>query len=210
MYTVNIKLVKDEFLELLRSTNREGIEDVITDLEELGFFIAPASAGHHLNVPGGLVQHSLNTCKAALAVWEGMKNVQPSLANEVDRENVIIASLLHDVCKSDIYKPTVKRKKNAIGVWEDVEGYNVSYKKFPMGHGEKSVIQLLCSGLAMTDDEMLAIRWHMGPWGLNFNSYEDQRSYDTAQELYPLVAILHAADSLAAAIMEREEEDLEE
>lgn len=210
MNTIDIKAVKEEFLELLRSTKRDGVEDVITDLEELGFFIAPASAGHHLNIPGGLVQHSLNTCKAALAVWEGMKSIQPTIADEVDRENVIIASLLHDVCKSDIYKPTVKRKKNSIGVWEDVEGYKVTYQNFPMGHGEKSVIQLLCSGLAMTDDEMLAIRWHMGPWGLNFNSYEDQRCYDTAQARYPLVVIIHAADSLAAGIMEREDEDLED
>ncbi len=203
---IDQKEVKEEFLTLLRSTEREGVEDVIKDLEEWGFFIAPASAGHHLNVPGGLAKHSLNTCKAALAVWEGMKTLNADLENEVDRNNVIIASLLHDVCKSDIYKPTMKKHKNAMGVWEDVPGYNVTYRNFPMGHGEKSVIQLLCSGLAMTDDEMLAIRWHMGPWGLNFNSYEDQRCYDTAQEMYPLVTIIHAADSLAAGIMERENE----
>lgn len=67
---VDIKANKEEFLELLRSTKRDGIEDVITDLEELGFFTAPASAGHHLNVEGGLVLHSINTCKAALAIWE--------------------------------------------------------------------------------------------------------------------------------------------
>lgn len=76
---VDIKANKEEFLELLRSTKRDGIEDVITDLEELGFFTAPASAGHHLNVEGGLVLHSINTCKAALAIWEGMKPLEPSL-----------------------------------------------------------------------------------------------------------------------------------
>ena len=75
-----------------------------------------------------------------------------------------------------------------------------------MGHGEKSVVLLLCSGLEMTDAEMLAIRWHMGPWGVNMNSYEDERNYDTAHSLYPLVMIVHTADCLAASIMEREEE----
>lgn len=34
---VDIKANKEEFLELLRSTKRDGIEDVITDIEELGF-----------------------------------------------------------------------------------------------------------------------------------------------------------------------------
>ena len=203
---VDIKANKEEFFELLRSTKRDGIEDVITDLEELGFFTAPASAGHHLNVEGGLVLHSINTCKAALAIWEGMKPLEPSLATEVKRDSIIIASLLHDVCKSDIYKRSVKKRKNALGQWEDCEGYKVSYKDFPMGHGEKSVILLLCSGLELTDPEMLAIRWHMGPWGVNMNSFEDQRNYDTAHSLHPLVMIIHTADCLAASIMEREAE----
>ena len=206
---VDIKANKEEFLELLRSTKRDGIEDVITDLEELGFFTAPASAGHHLNVEGGLVLHSINTCKAALAIWEGMKPLEPSLATEVKRDSIIIASLLHDVCKSDIYKRSVKKRKNALGQWEDCEGYKMSYKDFPMGHGEKSVILLLCSGLDLSDDEMLAIRWHMGAWGINMNSYEDERCYDTARALYPLVSIIQTADGLAAAILERTAEDIE-
>ena len=204
---IDIKANKEEFLELLRSTKRDGIEDVITDLENLGFFSAPASAGHHLNVEGGLVLHSINTCKAALAVWEAMKPLEPSLQTEVSRDSLIIARLLHDVCKADIYVRSVKKRRNVLGQWEDTEGYKVSYKEFPMGHGEKSVIQLLCSGLDMTDAEMLAIRWHMGAWGINMNSYEDQRCYDTARALYPLVSIVQTADGLAASIMERTAED---
>lgn len=201
---------KEEFIELLRSTSREGVEDLLVALEDMGFFTAPASSNHHLNVEGGLVEHSLNTCKAALMVWEGMIGLEPGLAKEVERESVIIASLLHDVCKSDIYFRTVKKRKTVLGTWEDCEGYKVSYKNFPMGHGEKSVILLLCNGIALTDDEMLAIRWHMGAWGLNMNSYEDQRCFDTSQKLYPLVTIVQTADKLAANIMERSGEDLDE
>jgi len=201
---------KEEFLQLLRSTKRDGVEEVIEDLENLGFFTAPASAGHHLNTEGGLVRHSLNTCRAALAIWESMKALEPSLENEVKRDSIVIATLLHDVCKSDIYKRTVKKRKNALGMWEDSEGYKVSYKNFPMGHGEKSLVLVLCSGLDLSDDEMLAIRWHMGAWGVNQNSYEDVRSFDTAQKLYPLVAIVHAADCMAANIMERTGTDLDE
>ena len=201
---------KEEFIELLHSTERDGVDDVIEGLEGMGFFIAPASANHHLNIEGGLLLHSLNTCKAALMVWEGMKALEPGLVKEVGRDSVIIASLLHDVCKSDIYVRSVKKRKNALGMWEDCEGYKVTYKNFPMGHGEKSVILLLCNGLEMTDDEMLAIRWHMGAWGINMNSFEDQRCYDTSRKLYPLVAIIQAADSLAASIMERSGEELDE
>lgn len=206
---IDIKKEKEEFVELLKSTGREGMDYVLEDLERDGFYTAPASAGHHLNVEGGLLRHSLNTCKAALMVWEGLQKIDPASVNDVKRENVIIASLLHDVCKTDIYKRTVKKRKNALGQWEDTEGYKVSYHDFPMGHGEKSVIMLLHSGLQLTDAEELAIRWHMGAWGINMNSYEDQRCYDTARMMYPLCAIVQAGDSLAAAIMETTAEDLE-
>jgi len=206
---IDLKQLKEEFVRLLRECNREGMEDAIKDIEEMGFFEAPASAGHHLNVKGGLVLHSLNTCKAGLAVWEGLKKIEPTLEREVSRESVIIATLLHDVCKSDIYMPTTKKRKNSLGVWTDVPGYNVSCKNFPMGHGEKSLVLLLCSGLELTDAEMLAIRWHMGAWGVNMNSYEDERSYDKARTLYPLVCIVQVADGLAASILERTEESLE-
>lgn len=207
---INIEKQKTEFLELLRSTKREGVEETIEDLENLGFFEAPASAGHHLNKKGGLVLHSLNTCKAALAIFDAMKVLEPSLASEVRRDSIILASLLHDVCKSDIYKPTVKRRKTSIGTWEDCEGYKVTYKKFPMGHGEKSLVLLLCSGLILSDDEMLAIRWHMGAWSVNMTSLEDTRNYDVARKLYPLVSIIQAADAIAAGIMERTGEEIDE
>ena len=203
------KEMKEEFLNLLRSTEREGIEDLIEALEEMGFFTAPASANHHLNVEGGLLEHSLNTCKAALAIYEGLKPLDPSMEKEVRRDSIILSSLLHDVCKSDIYKRSVKKRKNNVGQWEDVEGYSVSYKNFPMGHGEKSVIMLLLSGLELQDDEMLAIRWHMGAWGINMNSYEDQRCYDTARTLNPLCCIVQSADGIAAAILETTSEDIE-
>ena len=207
---LNIQKNKEEFLSLLNSTERQGMDDVIKDLEELGFFEAPASAGHHLNVAGGLVEHSLNTCKAALAVYEGMQKIEPYLEREIKRESIIIASLLHDVCKSDIYKRSVKRRKTNLGTWEDSEGYKLTYKNFPMGHGEKSLVMLLCSGLELYDDEMLAIRWHMGAWGINMNSYEEQRKYDAARTLYPLVSIIQTANGLAASIMERTGCELDE
>lgn len=206
----NINENKEEFVKLLKSTGRDGVDDVIEELERLGFFSAPASAGHHLNVEGGLVQHSLNTCKAAFVIWEGMKALEPSLDTEVKKESIIISALLHDVCKADIYKRSVKKRKNKLGQWEDCEGYKVSYKDFPMGHGEKSLVVILLSGLELYDDEMLAIRWHMGAWGLNQNSFEDVRNYDTAQKEYPLVAIIHAADVMAANVMERTGEEMDE
>lgn len=69
-------------------------------------------------------------------------------------ESIIIASLLHDACKADIYKPVIKRQKNASGIWEDKPEYDVDYTNFPLGHGEKSVNLLLKHGLKMTNELM--------------------------------------------------------
>ena len=201
--------VKEEIIGLLKSTGRDGVDDVIVFLEEAGFFEAPASSTKHLCVEGGLARHSLNTCRAALLLWEHLAEIEPTLHNEVKSESVILASLLHDVCKADIYKRAVKKRK-VMGMWEETEGYKVSYKNFPMGHGEKSVVLLLCAGLEMYDDEMLAIRWHMGAWGINLNSFEDTRSYDVANKQYPLVGIIQCADNIAANIMERTGAELDE
>ena len=39
--------MKQQFIQLLRSTNRQGIENVINWLEESDFFTAPASTMFH-------------------------------------------------------------------------------------------------------------------------------------------------------------------
>lgn len=193
---------KEEFLTLLRSTEREAIDEVIEYLESIGFFKAPASAAHHLATQGGLVEHSVNTCRAALKVWESMIELDPGVEYQVKRENVIIASLLHDVCKSDSYEKTMRRRKNELGQDEMVPGFKAVTPRLPLGHGERSLVMLLYNTpIDLTDEEMLAIRWHMGPWGLNFNSGEEGRMYDAAFD-NPLVTIVHAGDLLASRIIE--------
>ena len=192
-----------KFKEMLLSTNREGMENVIERLEEQGFFKAPASTKFHLNYEGGLLEHSMNVCDMALELREVMIRKKEGLRDLLPKESVIIAALFHDVCKADIYKPAVKRQKNERGVWCDVPGYDVDYSNFPLGHGEKSVIWLLQNGLKLTADEIMAIRWHMTPWDLPFQSPEMKGNLNAARERCPLLAIIQAADGLASNIFEK-------
>lgn len=208
--TLDNKANREEFERLLRETGREGVEDVISELDSLGFFEAPASCSQHYNCEGGLMAHSLNVCRAGLMLREQMAVLEPGLDKEVSRESVVIACLLHDVCKSDIYVRTVKKRKNNIGQWEDCEGYKTSFKSFPMGHGEKSVIMLMGMGLALYDDEMLAIRWHMGAWDLPMQSGEACKNIDVARKIYPLCTLVQCADTLAAGIMERKDDVIDD
>ena len=193
---------KSEFIEILKETGRENIDYVIEDLEDLGFFEAPASSKNHFNFEGGLVEHSLNVYKIAIMLKEQIIKLRPNIANRIPDDSIAIAALLHDVCKADIYKKVVKKVKNEIGVWEPQESYNIDYSNFPLGHGEKSVIILLRSGLDLSDDEIIAIRWHMGGWDLPFQSSEMIASNKKAKDVCPLLTLIHTADTLAAGILE--------
>ena len=192
---------KKDFVELLLSTEREGIENVIVELGKLGFFEAPASTKFHMSRPKGLLEHSMNVCRVALRIREEMTEMRPELADKLPVDSVIIASLLHDVCKADIYKPTITYKKNNEGKWDKLPGYEVDYSNMPLGHGEKSVIMLQMWGLKLTLDEILAIRWHMTAWDLAFQSPEQKANLNVARKTAPLCTVIQTADGLSTNLL---------
>lgn len=194
--------MKQQFIDILKETRREGIDGVTEYLDKAGFFKAPASANRHLSRDGGLLEHSLNVYRAAMALREKIIELKPEVEGKLPVESVAIAALLHDVCKANIYHKTKKFRKDEQGRWEQYDGYEVDYSRFPMGHGEKSVVMLLRLGLKLTNDELLAIRWHMGAWDLPFQSFEAKSNISSAGDVAPLVSLLQAADNIAAHIME--------
>lgn len=193
--------MKERFCNILRQTGRENIDYVIEDLEDLGFFEAPASSQGHGSYAGGLLEHSLNVYDAAMAVRADLLARRPDLAPKLPEDSVAIAALLHDVCKSDFYALAKRKKRNEIGVFEEQTVYEIHDEHFPIGHGEKSAMLLLRSGLDISDDELCAIRWHMGPWNL---SRDDEKFYRAAHKGSPLAPLIHAADTIASALYERD------
>ena len=181
---------------------REGMREVLKKLKEIGFFTAPASSVFHLNVPGGLAAHSISVYEVAMRLKTVVVEMRPELEERLSDESIAIAALLHDVCKSQVYKPVRKRRKDPDGCWRDYDGYDVDYHDFPMGHGEKSVIMLLMYGLKLTEDEMVAIRWHMSAWDLPFQSAEEKSSLNAAKEKCPLLTLLQCADGMSAGMLE--------
>lgn len=197
---MNIEDNRKRFEEILMATGRENMDYVIEDIDALGFFEAPASAQGHGAFTGGLLQHSLNVYDAAMALRKNIIDVRPDLEKKLEENSIAIASLLHDVCKANFYQRVTKKRRNEVGQYEDIESYEIHDENFPVGHGEKSVIMLLQSGLDLTDDEIYAIRWHMGGWNLN---RDDERFYRQAGKLSPLQTLIHSADTIASGLYER-------
>ena len=197
-------MLKDHFIETLSATSRKGIDNVISKLEELGFFEAPASSRFHLSCKGGLPEHSMNVYEAAVMLREQIIRTRPELEAQLPLESVAICALLHDVCKIDIYKEGILSRKNEDGYWEKYVGFSVDYNMgLPLGHGEKSVIMLLSWGLELTPEEMLAIRWHMSAWDMPMQSAEHKESFNAAKAKTPLVSLIQSADGIATGLLER-------
>lgn len=150
------------------------------------------------------MEHSMNVYNAALMLREQAIKFRPELEEQLPLDSIAICTLLHDTCKTDIYKEAVLSRKNEDGYWERYPGYQVDYSTgLPLGHGEKSVIMLLSWGLELKSEEMLAIRWHMSAWDLPFQDLEHRESIKAAKSKSPLVSLIQLADEFATGLMER-------
>lgn len=195
---------KEQFIEVLSGTGRKGIDQVLAKLDELGFFEAPASTKFHLSCKGGLLEHSMNVYEATFMLREQVVKTRPELKDLLPMDSVAICTLLHDVCKTDIYKEGILSRKNADGYWEKYLGFQMDYSAgLPLGHGEKSVIMLLSWGLELKPEEMMAIRWHMTAWDLPMQSPEHKESLNAAKAKTPLVSLVQLADGFATGLLER-------
>ena len=178
----------ENFKKLLLSTRRPGIENLIQWLDNSDFKVAPASTRYHSNYEGGLLKHSLNVYEECLRQADLIR-----LFN-IPKETVIIAALLHDICKVNYYKMEMRNvKKN--GAWVQEPYYTVE-DMFPMGHAEKSII-IAQQYIQLTEVEIAMIRNHMG-------GFVDT-SYFSSSDLfnkYPESLLLHMADMRATYILE--------
>lgn len=151
------------------------------ELDQMGFFTAPASTRFHGAYEGGLFDHSLTVAKKLVEMTEKM-----GLQWENPRSPKLVG-MLHDICKCDYY--------------EQADDGKYSYKKDQIlaGHGDKSVIvcQMLNYGPILTEEEVLCIRYHMGA----YESESMWQNYGAAIGKYENVLWTHAADMWASKVM---------
>ncbi len=147
---------KERFMKLLAGTERAGIPKLLDYLNVEGFFEAPASTKFHGCYKGGLTKHSLgvyDTLAQMVDVCEPQTNHGAGMKPlELTKDTLIIAALLHDVCKVGVYAGTEKPYK-----W---------IKGSPKGHASLS-IKRIKEFIELTELEEMMIRFHMGVYGLD-------------------------------------------
>jgi hypothetical protein len=188
---------REEFCNLLTSTGREGIQDLLQYLvEKTDFFLAPSSTKYHDARDGGLLHHSLST-------YHNLVALSRTFAGDYREDSLRIVGLLHDICKANFYKTSfrnVKHEERPIGDQWVKEPYIDIDDQFPLGHGEKSTI-LLLRHISLTDTEIMAIRWHMMAYDDIRCSYAGNLAITNACSKYPVIVLMHIAD-LSASFLE--------
>lgn len=183
----------------LETARRDGLDRLLSYLAATDYYTAPASTRFHGNYEGALAEHSINV--AALLL---QKNEQLGLG--LPTGSCVLAGLCHDLCKVNFYVQDFKNQKvykengtksDAKGRfdWETVPTFTIE-DSFPCGHGEKSVI-MLQNFLRLTQEEILMIRWHMGPFA-SANEYD----FNNALDFKPEIVAMFTADMEASALFE--------
>ena len=198
---------KAQFMSLLSTINRPGMDRLIAFLEQSDFFVAPASTKYHSCFKGGLCQHSLNVLYCLEQRLPQMERSFQGTFPTYSRETVLIVALLHDVSKAYYYEPTTKSQKvyNDYGSkaelgfkfdWQTSIGYNVVEPQC-LPHAERST-NVVSKYIQLSKPEYLAIRWHMG-----FSEEKELHQYvRNAYKLHPLVFALNEADMEATYFIE--------
>lgn len=185
---------KEMILDLLRSTERDGIDKLADYLSDsTDFFTAPASTRFHNNFSGGLAQHCLN-------VYENFKSLLEIKGIEMSEDSIIICALLHDLCKCNTYVVETRNRKNEQGQWEK---YNIWATNkdvdIPLPHSSRS-IAIIRKFIKLSIKEELTIFYHMGPYG--GEDYEYRNMLKAANEKYPQTVLFYVADTIASYLDE--------
>lgn len=182
---------KERFISLLSSTGREGVQQLLDWLETTDFYTAPASTQYHGAYKGGLLQHSLNVYDEAVRLAAAYPEI------ETREESIIICSLLHDLCKVNMYVTEKRNRKNEHGQWESYDAFTIKESFCFGGHGSKSVY-LAHHFINLSPVEAVAINCHMSSW-------EEGKARDAGKafEQFPFAWLIHTADEAATYIKER-------
>lgn len=176
----------------LLAIKREGIEDLVAYLRDIGFYTAPASTRFHGAEEGALAVHSLNVLLYARILgiaWLG-ENEYKKYA-----DSITICALLHDLGKAGQFgKPLYIENILKSGKASDAQPFKTNDELKTLPHEIVSVVEAT-KFIDLTEEEQRAIAWHNGLYGMF--KYDIQGKED---ELY---MIIHFADMWASRIVER-------
>jgi len=186
--------MRERIIELLISTNRNGIEELINHMIDNGFFEAPCSGQYHLCKTGGLAEHSLN-------VYNMMKRLEDDVApyykdpvKAIQWNSIVISALLHDLGKMGQFgKQLYVENYLASGEISTKKPYSTNKLLMSVPHEIRS-IQIASQFIELTEEENFAILHHNGLYG--------DLKYQLIGKETPLQMLLHFSDMYCSRVIE--------
>lgn len=183
------------FLKSYRSNNSidpdsvyDRIYPCLEWLRKTDFYTGPGSSIYHDSEPSGLLFHTLRVVNKVIEL-----SAIPSFET-VNLEDAVLCACVHDWCKIGLYEQYMKNVKDDVtNTWNKVPAYKRRPAPVPLSHGVASM-WLASKCFRLTNDEALAIRWHMGHW---YSCESDVNELQRANETVPLVHLIQFADQLA-------------
>lgn len=182
--------------ESLKKTKREGVDELLNYMDEIGFFKAPCSTRYHLAEEGGLAEHSVNVLNVAEKLSVALYGAK-SITDEI-RSSIIIVSLLHDLGKCGDYGKPMYVDKILKSGKKGVQPYDTNKELTSVPHAIRSV-KLATLFIDLTEDEEWAILTHDGLY--------DFMKYQIPGHETQLSLILHWADMWASHVLEIEADE---
>ena len=151
-----------KFEDLLRSTNKKNIKNLMDYLTYMGFFTIPASQKHH-QYKGGLLDHSLEVLQESFKLRNETKGWSKDQINYyLPVSSIIVTSLLHDLGK-------------ILEMGFDDSGNSKRFFNTGDIHGDVAVKILKGLDINLNEHEEFAIRYHMGI--SSKNGIRDEKSF---------------------------------
>jgi hypothetical protein len=178
---------RDNFIRLLKKYPRQGLDELISFLDNNNFFDYPASIKYHGVDAGGLCKHSLNLHNLFFMILNRLNfDYDDKLL-----ENIVYASLLHDICKLFYYK-----KIN--------ESYEYRKNKKTLKHGELSVA-IVEKFIKLEEREKQLIKFHMGYY--QCKEFMSEGEYKLSElckaQNDKIIKLFHYCDDLSAQFLEK-------
>ena len=202
---LNAEQSKEYVIKELKATRRKGISKLISYMEEIGFFTAPASGGNHLCCEGGLVIHTASVMMLAEKFGKHhFKAGHPAGAAGPGNES-LGDHALHDLGKcgregmpyytENLVKDGRPTKADPVQRYKrsDTKPYAINKDLCHIDHPLRSV-ELAARFIDLTEEEEHAIFYHDGMYG--------SLAYDLKGHEQPLQTCLHFADYWSAQFME--------
>jgi len=183
--------MKKEIEELLRSTERPGMEFLTDYMEHYGFYTAPCSSQYHLCKEGGLAEHSMNVFKTIIRLDESLTPCSFIPGYVINYNSLIIVSLLHDLGKMGQFgKPNyvpnmITDRKSKELIQSDKKPFETNKDLLTVPHEIRS-IHIASQFIDLTEEESFAILYHNALYG--------DLKYQINGKERPLQTLLHFAD----------------